>query len=503
VLDDRVGVRLNLAGGEVATGIDKVDGERGLLALALDFELDERVSVDFDFEHIRKDVAEPAAIALLPAVNDRITLLRIPDNTLNLADSWQRYDAYATNLLGRVDVKLSPRWALKLEGGRAETGRDRAFSQFESYNLTTGEGTLRIFETRGQRYENLNVRAELTGLVDTGPIEHEVTFGWTRNERKQNGVGSFVSTPSQNLFQPRPVPRAPITAALARNPSQITDIGAYVSDRVTFGPVELLAGVRWSDYESASNLLAAKPTVYTVTEASPAVAVLYKPARNISLYATYLEGLEEGGIAPANATNANEVLPPATSKQWELGAKAEFAVGVVASAAYFEITRPSAFRNSAGRFVLDGETEYRGVEFMASGELTESLSLVASALWLDAELANAADTRVIGKRPENTPEWSGSAFAEWRTPWIEGLALNAGVFYVGDRAVNALNQAFIDGYATATFGARLTREISGRETRFQVNVENAFDEAYWNTAGNGLIGVGPPRTIKFSISAAL
>ncbi len=37
----------------------------------------------------------------------------------------------------------------------------------------------------------------------------------------------------------------------------------------------------------------------------------------------------------------------------------------------------------------------------------------------------------------------------------------------------------------------------------QVNVENVFDKGYWSTAGNGLLGVGAPRTVKLTLSAAL
>jgi iron complex outermembrane receptor protein len=496
--DGRLGARVNLAGGNVATGVDKVEGDRFLAAAAIDIQPMDRIRLGLDYEYITKDVVEPSAIALLPAVNGVITLPRIPDNTLNLGDSWMRYDAYAQNALARIDVELSSRWAAKLEVGRAQTVRNRAFSQFQTYSLATGEGVLRIFETTGQKYINRNVRLEVSGLVDTGPISHELTFGWTSNEREQNGRSRAAYDRAQNLYQPRSIARLQPPNPLTTNPSVITDKGAYLFDRMTLGPVQALVGVRWSDYESVS-----RTATYTAEEASPALALIYKPLASVSLYATWLEGLEEGGIAPANAVNANEVLPPAQSKQWELGAKAELFDDVIASVALFNITRPSAFRNSAGVFALDGETEYRGVEFAASGALTDRISLVASALWLDAEQVRAADPNIVGKRPENTPEWTGSLFAEWRTPFAEGLALNAGLFYVGERAVNPLNQAFVGGYVTTSVGARITREIAGRDTSFQVNVENALDEAYWNTAGNNLIGVGAPRTVKFSISRAL
>jgi iron complex outermembrane receptor protein len=502
-LDGRVGARVNLAGGHLETGVDKVSGDRALAAIALDIDPVDALKIDLDFEYLEKDIAEVAAIALLPAVNGAIRLPSTPSNTTNLAGGWQRYDAKARNLLAAAEYRLSPRVSLKVQAGRAETVRDRAFSQFGGYNLATGEGVLTVFQTRGQKYVNRNLRAELNGLIFTGPIEHEVTLGWTWNERLQNGRQSPTYTVAQNLFAPRDVAHRPLTAALTQNPSEIEDEGTYLVDRMTLGPLQVMGGVRWTDYESRSNLSAARPTVYSASKASPAVAVIYKPLDNLSLYATYLQGLEEGGIAPANAVNAFEVLPPAKSEQWEVGVKAELAQGVVASLAGFEITRANAFTNAERRFVLDGEVEYRGVEAMASGEITDSLSVVGSLLWLDAEQTNAADTRLLGKRPENTAEWTASLFAELEIPQVEGLAVSAGVFYTGDRAVNALNQAFIDGYATFDLGARYTRQIGGKATTFQVNVENLADSDYWNTAGNGLIGVGAPRTVKFRITRAL
>ncbi|WP_374470090.1 TonB-dependent siderophore receptor [Phenylobacterium sp.] len=501
--DDRVGARLNLAGGHVETGVDRVKGDRALAALALDIDPVENLRIDVDLEYIEKDIAEPAAIALLPAANGVIALPAVPDNTLNLAGGWQHYDARAQNMLAAAEYRFTPRFWVKVQAGRAETVRDRAFSQFQNYSLATGEGTLRVFQTLGQKYVNRNLRAEAVGLIDTGPIEHEVVLGWTWNEREQNGRQSPTYDVAQNLFQPREVPHRPLTTPLTQNPSAIRDEGTYLVDRVTWGPLQVMAGVRWTDYESRSNLAAATPTVYSAEKTTPAVAVIYKPRDWVSLYATYLEGLEEGGIAPANTVNAFEVLPPAKSEQWEAGVKAELAEGVVASLAYFRIVRPNAFTNGERRFVLDGEVEYSGVEIMASGEVTETLSLVGSALWLDAEQKRAADARLVGLRPENTAEWTASLFADLKIPQVEGLVLSAGAFYTGDRAVNALNQAFIDGYVTFDVGARVTREIAGRETTFQVNVENLADKNYWNTAGNGLIGVGAPRTLKFRITRAL
>jgi iron complex outermembrane receptor protein len=396
-------------------------------------------------------------------------------------------------------------FALKLEGGRALNHRSRFFSQFQGYNTTTGAGTLAVSLADGQKYLNENLRGELSAAFDTGPLRHEMVLGYTSNLRAQNGRVAQPFNIAQNLYNPVAIARPVRTIALRDNPSEIHDKGAYIFDRIAFGDsLQAVLGVRRSDYESIlSNATTTnQPTVYSAKRNSPSAALIYKPRPWASIYASYLEGLEEGGVAPANNVNANEILAPAKTKQSELGAKAELGK-VVASLAYFAITRPSAYTNSDNRFVLDGEVEYNGLEFTAFGRLNDQVTLTASGLKMDAEQKRAANALVIGKRPENTPEWTASLFAEWSLPAVPGLAINGGLFAMGDRAVNAANQAFIPGYATADLGVRYSWEADDHNYTAQVNVENVFDKGYWGTAGNGLIGPGGPRLFKVQLSAAL
>lgn len=489
--DGTLGVRLNALAGRVDAGIDGADGDRALASAALDWNPTETLSFKLDAEYIEKSIGEPAAIALLPAVNGRITLPPIPPAERNLAGSWQKYDAEALNLLGRVDWRLAPDWVVTLEAGQAHTQRDRAFSQFQNYDLVTGEGQLLAFLVRDQDYENRNLRGELTGAFSTGPVRHTLTFGATSNVRKQDAPGQRQVTFGQNLYDPRPIPVTEIPS-LPTSPSKIEDRGAYVFERAELGDwLQVMAGLRYSDYENGR---------YTATETSPSVGVVVKPLPWVSLYGTWIEGLEEGGTAPANAVNANEVLPPATSEQWELGVKAEPLDSLLVTLARFEVDRPSAFTNAERRFVQDGRTSYKGWEASVTGEVTADWSVYASALLLDATLEKAANTALIGKRPENTARFSGSVFVEYRPPAVEGLALTAGAFHVGRRAVNNLNQAWVNGYTTFDVGARYGFEVGGLEYTARLAVENVTDRSYWNSAGNGLLGVGGPRTTKAALS---
>lgn len=504
--DGMFGVRVNLAGGKIASFQDRVEGDRQLAAIALDFKPTDKLSFRFDGEYIAKDISEPAAIALLAPVGGVIPLPPRPSARQNLAGSNFDYDADARNLLLRMDYRFNSVFALKLEGGQALNHRNRYFSQFQNYNLATGAGVLSISLADGQKYANDNLRGELSAVFATGPVRHDVVLGYTSNERSQNGRVNQAFTLPQNLYRPVAIAAPSRTIGLRDNPSVIRDKGAYVFDRMGVGEtLQAVIGLRASDYESVlANATAAVPvpTVYSANKTSPSLGLIYKPRPWLSLYGSYLEGLEEGGVAPANNVNAFEILPPAKTKQKEAGAKAELG-GLIASLAYFEINRPSAYTNGANRFVLDGEVDYKGVEFAAFGRLTDQLTVTASALRMDAKQAKAANLLVIGKRPENTPEWTASLFAEWSPPQLKGLALNAGLFSIGDRAVNAANQGFISGYTTVDAGVRYSFDLDGRGYSAQVNVENLFDKGYWSTAGNGLLGVGGPRTVKFQISAAL
>jgi len=211
--------------------------------------------------------------------------------------------------------------------------------------------------------------------------------------------------------------------------------------------------------------------------------------------------LEEGGTAPAAAANALEVLPPAVSRQYEFGVKSEFGRGLILQVAGFQVDRPSAFTDPTdNRFKLAGQARYRGVEASLTGEVTRDLSIYASAQYLDAKTVRALNPLAANKRPENTPEWTASLYAEHR---FGPLALGGGAFYISNRAVNGLNQAFIPGYTLFNASVRYRFEGAAKNIEVQANVENIADKSYYSATGANLLGVGLPRQAKLTVRVAL
>ena len=502
-IGDRFGIRINAATSVLDPGIKRFGGDRYVAAAAVDWALSDAMTIKVDVERIAKDVTETPAIQLLPAVAGKIILPPIPASDLNLGGRTLRYAAHATNAMARFDWKISPSLAFTVEGGQAITVRDRDFAQLEGYNLATGAGTLRLFQTRDQRYRNRNIRTELSAAFATGAIKHNLVLGATSNWRYQNGRASRVSTQPQNLFTPREVQPPEMSGfALTTAPLNVRDRGVYGVERATLGPVQLLVGLRYSDYRNRTTSTAGVTSEFKLDRLTPSIGFIVKPSAKTSIYATYLEGLEEGGTAPANSANANDVLPPAVSTQYEIGFKAELLRAVTLQIAGFEVSRPSAFIDPAdNRFKLAGQSRYRGVEASATGEVTAELSIYASLQYLQAKIRRSNNILLIGRTPENTPEWTASLFAEYRP--VAGLALGAGAFHVAERPVNNFNQASVPGYTTLSASVRYTFADIGKGLTIQLNGDNLTNARYYSAAGNGLLGVGLPRQVKLTARIGL
>mgnify|MGYP006143776913 CR=1 FL=1 len=348
-------------------------------------------------------------------------------------------------------------------------------------------------------------RSELLGRIVTGPLTHELTVGVTHNEREAySGDSAAAVNVPQNLYSPRDVPVLSPNLTPG-NDSQITDRGLYLFDRIALSERwQAMIGARYADYESTT-----ATNRYAATKTSPNVSLLFRPSPDVSLYASYLQGLEETGTAPASRANSGEILPPSVNKQKELGVKARLGGAALLQAALFEIDRPLTTIDGANRFVLGGRSQYRGLELSASGEIGPSWALVASALFLDAEIVSvgAGNAGELGKTPENTPRQTLSLFAEYRVPQVAGLAVSAGAYHVGERMVNNLNQAELDRYTTFSLGTRYATRWAGTPVSLQANLDNATDRlAYSATSiltrsAPGRVPL-PGRSLKVGLQAS-
>ncbi|MEJ0002402.1 MAG: TonB-dependent receptor [Pararobbsia sp.] len=499
--DNQFGVRLNAMDEHVDTSIDGDTGYRRFISAAFDWRVTHSLTLQYDVEHIDTSIVEQAGIVPLPANKQGVIVLpRVPDPTKLLSAPGFPTRASADVNLFRGNYAVSDNWNVNFDVGQSITRRNRWNWVFQKYNVTTGAGTVQATQQNGQEYMDQTVRLETNGVFKTGSIAHDITIGVSQDWLYQPNFTSFTFTARQNLFDPIDI--TALTPSGTPKPffaQHVRNGGAYLFDRVELTPqLEFIPGLRRSEYTTSQ---AGTPNS-DVSRTSPSASLSYRLLPNTSVYASYVEALESEGSAPATAENANQVLPAGVSRQEEIGIRTQFANNTLVSIALFNLRQPSADTNAENVFVLNGNARYRGIETSLQGDVTRDLSITASAVYLDATQVDSPDPTLVGKTPENAAHVTASLFADYRVPGVAGLSISGGMYYIGPRAVNDLDQASIGGYTLFTAGLSYSTRLFGKRTTFQANLENAANKRYWSAVGSNQIGVGLSRSLELSSTIA-
>ena len=530
------GARVNALYGSVDSGIDNTHGHRSLLAAAFDYKPIDSVTLNLDAEHIAKRVNEPGVFRYVrlpaPTLENLYPTLALPpllDPSVNFGPDWALNRAEERNVLFRASWKISPAWAVSANYGTSHIVRDRHFNtmDLDMYGPgTNGDGVLSVGLQPGATFDNSGYRIEGAGAFNSWFMKHQLLLGAMRNVR--DGFTSTTvpatcpgATPAaprapcrQNVFEPVEIPETPFATPKGSR-ARIDDGGIYLFDRIEMTKrLQVLVGVRKADYTETN--LDTGAVTFRDEPTSVSYGVVVKPLPWMSIYGTYMEGLESTPAAPMTAANSGATLPAADSSQREAGIKIEVRPGLLIQTAYFDIERGSAFVNGANVYVLDGRARFRGTEVSVTGEVTPRWSVYATGQVLHARQISGADTlmttnpttgvvtvvpTVVGRMIENTPERTFSFATEYRLfKELPGFSFNGAAYYVSERAVNQFNEAFIPGYTLFDVGAAYTRVVHGDETTIRVTGQNVADKRYFSSTGANVVAQGPPRMVKVSVT---
>ncbi|HEX7013029.1 MAG TPA: TonB-dependent receptor, partial [Steroidobacteraceae bacterium] len=260
------------------------------------------------------------------------------------------------------------------------------------------------------------------------------------------------------------------------------------------------------DYNSGARL-----TRYDDSIVTPVFAVVVKPSERVSIYGNYAEGLVQGDIVPSvvntpngpvTPSNANEILDPFVTKQYEVGAKYDSgALGGTLSV--FQVTQPSAIL--VGDLVRDdGEQRNRGVELTVYGLLAENLRLLGGITALDAEYTRTQFGVNEGNDVIGVPDTQANIGVEWDVTGLDGLSLDGRWVYTSSQAADAANTMSIPSWTRLDLGARYAVRIGSTDVTMRLRVDNVTDKDYWASVGGSFganyLVLGAPRTFTFSAS---
>ncbi len=507
--DDRFGVRVNVAAEEIRSFVDAVEGERTFASAAFDWRATDRLLLEFEVERQDKEITSAGTLGFwsFPDIAAARALFPLLRPEIRQTQPWAVEPNEQLYYSGRATFEISDAWRVRLVGQRGELHRDQR--GISASNIQpNGDYDIDYYFNPDQDRNNTAVLALIEGDIETGPVLHELAFGYDYIRRDMTASqGEFFGTiGSGNLFNdvvvPDPNPVVGPSALFSRSNQH----SVFLTNNARFGDfVRLYGGARLTRLQ---NLNGALVETYDKTVFTPTLGAVYKPVPKLSLYASYAEGIERGGTAAATfgpfpVTNANTVLDPLDSEQYELGLKYELPSGALLTASAFRINKGLEYytvNGGAATFVQDGRQVHDGVELTLGGNIFPELRVIAGLAYLDAEIQDSDTPALVGKRPAGVPEWQANLYADYDLAVLaDGLSINAGLYYTGEKPIDDENTWSADSYVRLDAGLRYRHRIGETTTAtWRVSVENVTDEVYLANTTFGYLNFGAPRTVKFS-----
>ena len=338
---------------------------------------------------------------------------------------------------------------------------------------------------------------------DTRGINHKLTVGlqysntsqdrWSRNAPIVRG-GTFPIHTTEGSPKPDVAP-------ISRGTKSVWH--ANIMRNLVLGD-DISLGERWSVLTGMAHTNISSRS-YDKSAITPTVALLYKPVPQLSTYISYMESLEQGGVAAdeyqgAVVANKGEVFKPLTSKQIEIGAKYDWG-GVLLSGAVFQIDKALQYydlRNPLSpMYVQDGRQVHQGAEFTAIGKLTTRLNLIGGFTWLNAKIKKQRqDPSLEGKRPALVADKLLKLRTEYAFSQMPGLSVSGGFSTTSASWANAQNTDRLPGYAVYDLGLRYRMNPATAPLTLMVDLLNVTNKHYWGNES----ALGDPRTLLVSLN---
>lgn len=496
---------------------DFFDGEGYAVNPTYRFQFDEDTTVDLSYEYVKDDrVVDRGVPSQAVASGPAVPLRGYQDTFFGSPD--ENYTELEANIVrARVEHDFSDTLRGNVTLQYAEY--DKLYQNlYPSSTVVVSNGSFDEVQLDGYRdpteRENLIGQANLVWDVDTGPLNHTVLFGvefgdqQTANSRQDN---VFAANGDDQLTipftDPLSIPEFGFTNPVRDRESDVRFSSVYLQDQLDLNDqFKIVAGLRLDEFDidvldrieqndgdAVDGNFARKDS-----EVTPRLGFIYKPADNVSVYASYSETfLPQSGDQFLTLSLDTEGTRPQFFENREAGVKWDLRPELSLTAAVFELERESYTtvdpEDQDQLLIVDGSTT-RGFELQLVGSLTESWSISTGYSYLDGEVERAGGGGNSGNRTRQTPEHMFSLWSNYEVS--DRLALGLGATYQDSFFVSEDNTVEVPSYTRIDAAAFYT--VSDR-LRVQLNVENLFDEDYFPDAhSNTNITTGRPVNARLS-----
>ena len=359
--------------------------------------------------------------------------------------------------------------------------------------------------------------SEFTGKAQTGTIAHSYAFGLELSKEKsdvkssavqQSGTIAACPAPGNMWCTPLDNPDSSVpwnfawTLPAQPTLNQIDTTALYGFDTLKFNDQWLLnAGLRVDHYRlSASGPAGGRgATAYPAYDLKRSdtlynyqLGLVYKPATNGSIYASFGTSSRPGGSTLGNGnedlsttTNALADLKPEKTRSIELGTKWEVLQQQLSlNAALFrnEVTNVRITEN--GVTYMGGNKVVNGLELGFSGRILPQLSVFGGYTYMDSEQKDLGLNNVGNGLPfPNTPKHSFSLWASYKP--MAKLTLGLGLYAQSEVAQGYVRSGVDQGIVTkgvagySRYDAMASYQFNPN-LALQLNVYNLTDKVYYS-----------------------
>jgi catecholate siderophore receptor len=550
-LNDSTAGRLNLLSHESnVAGRESVDYDRWGIAPSLAFGLGTDTRVNLDYYHLENNDTPDSGIPYsIPAGGSAARTKSNPDKPDDGGNSENFYGLNDRDFRkGRTDIST---FAIEHDLNDAMTVKNtlRHGSSMQDYILTqpddskgnVNNGTVwRRANTRVSNTETTTNQTDLFGDIYIAGFKNSYSTGieYTHEESQKStynvntdttpGTAAVTNTCTPALIGApsgynctslsNPTPNDPWNGAISRNyagtDTKADTYAMYVFDTLELSQQWLLnMGLRYDHFETdyktfnGSGVTTAKDND-TSEFVTGQFGVVYKPAENGSIYASYATSatppgntLGEGSEGnPLGGGTVNNDLKPETTKNYEIGTKWDLLNDQLSlTADIFHTEKENArVQVNTNTYENAGKTRVQGVELSATGRITDKWQVFAGYAYMDSEQIDGGDMPLNrannGNELPNTPKNSASLWTTYQV--LPRLTVGGGAFYVDDVFGNVANTTMVESYVRwdAMAAYKLTKNID-----LQLNVQNLTNETYYDKAfSTHFANQAPGRTALLS-----
>ncbi|KPF77534.1 hypothetical protein IP88_06160 [alpha proteobacterium AAP81b] len=419
---------------------------------------------------------------------------RLP-RRLFIGPDWARYRGVAVNAGVLATWRPGAAWEVRLGLFRSRFDDARGFANLITDLDGDGGGRQLVVADPPVKFASTSGELRVTRRFRDGPRAHLIHAAVrARAGDRRFGGSAVVDLGPTDIFTRNNPPSPDFTfSEQQRDRVRQVTVGLAYEGRWP-GVGELSLGIQKTDYSKRIGLPSRAPvTTYARPFLFNATAAI-EVTRRLAIYAGWVTGLEESGIAPGNAANRNEALPAIRTSQRDVGLRYALTDEVKLVAGVFDVRKPYFNLDAANRFDALGDVINRGIELSVAGPVTPRLSIVAGAVLLDPRVGGTGVALGrVGPRPVGAISRRLQFNADWRPAFVPGLSLDITASHRSPETATVNSLVTIPARTLVDVGARYRFRLRSREATLRLQVENVGDLQGFELVGAGAYDLIPGR----------